>query len=122
MAKNGMWSFVFPADRAKLKKYFKREINSAVYIRIYEIQNIINFKQYLQLSGNDEGFNSIPIYSDSLESDIKRDFPYIKTLLKTEPYELHGNGRDQFETCKSITGFDTLNIQACIHNVIACIA
>ncbi len=84
MAKNGMWSFVFPADRAKLKKYFKRDINSAVYIRIYEIQNIINFKQYLQLSGNDEGFNSIPIYSDSLESEIKRDFPYIKTLLKTE--------------------------------------
>lgn len=84
MAKNGMWSFVFTADRAKLKKYFKRDINSAVYIRIYEIQNIINFKQYLQLSGNDEGFNSIPIYSDSLEDDIKRDFPYIKTLLKTE--------------------------------------
>ena len=84
MAKTGMWSFVRPADRAELKKYFKREINTAVYIRIYEVQNIINFKQYLQISGNDEGFSSIPIYSDETERQIKEDFPYIKTLVKME--------------------------------------
>ena len=36
-ANNHGWGFVFDKDRFKLTKYFKREIDSPVYIRLYSV-------------------------------------------------------------------------------------
>lgn len=84
MAKGNQWGYVFPQDRDKLTKYFNRRITSDVYIRIYQVYKCGSFVQYLQVSGNDEGFSSCRINDDETERQIYRDFPWIKekTLYK----------------------------------------
>lgn len=74
---NGNWRFVFEKDRHKLQKYFKREITSPVYVRLYTVRKHGTIK-YFQVSGDEEPFSSIPIKDDNLEKQIRTDFPFIK--------------------------------------------
>lgn len=76
---NGHWKFVFDKDRSKLTKYFRREITSPVYIRLYTV-NKQGEITYFQMSGNDEPFSSIPVKDNELKKQIKTDFPFIQTV------------------------------------------
>lgn len=80
MAKNQQWSYVFEKDREKLVKYFRREVCGDVYIRLYIKYVGTGFTQYFQMSGNNVGFNSIVVKTDSMEKAIYKDFPFIKEI------------------------------------------
>lgn len=72
------WGFVFDKDRNKLEKYFKREINSPVYIRLYSVNKDGKDIIYFQLSGDSEVFSSIPVKEERVLAQIREDFPFIK--------------------------------------------
>lgn len=77
-ANNHGWGFVFDKDRCKLTKYFKREINSPVYIRLYLVNKDGKDLVYFQMSGDSEVFSSIPVKEEKTLTQIKEDFPFIK--------------------------------------------
>lgn len=82
MAKSA-WSLVYPDKKEKIKKYFQlKDLPGDMFIRIYETDTCTQFSQRLQISGNDIGFHSIIIRSDSMEEEIKKDFPFIQTYKK----------------------------------------
>ncbi len=75
------FKFVYESSRPKLTKYFKREITSPVYIRLYIVRKTDGTEmEYFQVSGEDEAFSSIPVRTKELEHDIIADFPFIKIV------------------------------------------
>jgi len=75
------FKFVYESSRPKLTKYFKREITSPVYIRLYRVHKTDGVEiEYFQVSGDDEAFSSIPVRTKELEDKIIADFPFIKII------------------------------------------
>lgn len=75
------FKFVYESSRPKLTKYFKREITSPVYIRLYKVNKSNGiYAEYFQVSGDDEMFTSIPVRTQELENAIVADFPFIKIV------------------------------------------